>query len=178
MIYRKLARVEIRRFSQIDRSETIHNIYHVRDGSLVLEKVYWEVPDWSLEEKRKRLTELQDVFDKGAILFGAFDDTDLVGMSVLDPNFVATGNERLNLEGLWVSNKYRGKGIGRTLFQLVEQAALERGAKALYVSATPSENTVRFYRRLGCKLAEPVDRYLFEIEPEDIHLELILANPS
>lgn len=172
--YRKLTRAEIRLLSQIDRTETIRSIYYMRDGNLVLEKEHYDVPDWSFEEKQKRIKELMDVFDKGGTFFGAFDGNDLAGMSVLDHNPVRSGNERLNLEGLWVSAKYRAKGIGSALFQLAEVEARRRGAKALYVSATPSENTVRFYMRIGCRLAEPMDQYLDEKEPEDIHLELNL----
>jgi hypothetical protein len=48
--------------------------------------------------------------------------------------------------------------------------ARELGARQLYVSATPSENTVRFYLRLGCRVTDDVDATLFNLEPEDIHL--------
>ncbi len=81
---------------------------------------------------------------------------------------------RFNFGGLWVSQKYRGRGIGRTLAQMVVDKALESGAKTMYVSATPSENTVRFYKSIGFRLATPVDPGMFEREPEDIHLELPL----
>ena len=49
------------------------------------------------------------------------------------------------------------------------------GARRLYVSATPSENTVGFYLRRGCRLAAEIDEALFALEPEDNHLELDLA---
>ena len=40
----------------------------------------------------------------------------------------------------------------------------------MVVSATPSENTVRFYLRRGYRpMAEPFPE-LFELEPDDIHL--------
>ncbi len=72
-----------------------------------------------------------------------FDGSTLVGMSVLDHNPMRSGVERLNFAGLWVSHQCRGKGIGKTLFRLVEQEARKRGAKTLYVSATPSEKQQR-----------------------------------
>jgi len=174
--YRKLTRSEISQLIQIDRTEIINYIFYVRDEHLVLEKEHYDVPDWSLEEKQRRIENLQNVYDEGATFFGAFNDDNLVGMSVLDHNFVASGNHRLNLEGLWVSHKFRGKGVGKTLFQLAIQEAQDRGAIALYVSATPSKNTVHFYKNLGCRRAELIDEYLYEKEPEDIHLELILIS--
>jgi hypothetical protein len=54
---------------------------------------------------------------------------------------------------------------------VAKATARERGAKRLYISATPSENTINFYLRRGCVVAAEVDPHLFELEPEDIHLE-------
>ena len=172
--YRKLSREEINKLSQIDRTEIINDVYYMRDGALVLEKEHYDVPEWSEADKQRRIEGLQKVFDKGATFFGAFDGNTLVGMSVLDHNPVRSGEKRLNLEGLWVSHHYRGSGIGKKLFQLAADEARERKAKAMYVSATPSKNTVHFYKRLGCVSAEPIDEYLYKKEPEDIHRELKL----
>jgi hypothetical protein len=52
------------------------------------------------------------------------------------------------------------------------------GARRLYISATPSENTVGFYTHLGCVITREVDPALFELEPEDIHLEYAIQAPS
>ena len=173
--YRRLSREEISKLSQIDRTEIIDDVYYMRDGALVLEKEHHDVPQWSDADKQRRIEGLQQVFDQGATFYGAFDGNNLVGMSVLDHNPVRSGEKRLNLEGLWVSHGYRGSGVGRKLFQLAADEARERKAKAMYVSATPSKNTVHFYQRLGCKSAEPVDAYLYKNEPDDIHLELNLV---
>jgi GNAT superfamily N-acetyltransferase len=70
-----------------------------------------------------------------------------------------------------VSRSYRHKGLGTRLFELAKATARRRGAKRLYISATPSENTVNFYLRLGCAVAAAPDQELFDLEPEDIHLE-------
>jgi len=61
--------------------------------------------------------------------------------------------------------------LGTQLFERAKAAARERGARRLYISASPSENTVNFYLRLGCEVAAAPDPELFELEPEDIHLE-------
>jgi hypothetical protein len=43
----------------------------------------------------------------------------------------------------------------------------------MVVSATPSANTVEFYLHLGFQpMAEPLPE-LFELEPEDIHLQKV-----
>lgn len=172
--YRVLSREEIQKLVQMDRTETIENVYHIRDGKLNLKKERWDVKDWSPQEKQRRIAELQKGYDDGNTLFGAFDGATLLGMSVFEPRPLTSAAGRFNLAGLWVSYKYRGRGIGRKLVQMVIDKARESGARTLYVSATPSENTVRFYMSLGLRLAAPIDPEMFRREPEDIHLELPL----
>ncbi len=172
--YHKLARHQIRLFTHIDRTETVSRIYRQQDGALQLVEDHWSIPAWSPAEKQQRIAELQALYDRGATFFGAFDGPSLVGLSVLDHHFIKTGHKRLNLAGMWVSAGYRGQSIGRTLFQWAAQEAHKLGAHALYVSATLSENTVNYYRSLGCRLADPIDPGLFAKEPHDIHLELLL----
>ena len=174
--YRLLSRTEIAQLSQIERTETIERVYTMHDGNLVLKKEHWDVPDWGPEEKQRRIAALQDEHDAGATVFGAFDGPTLVGMSVLSHNPLSSGVARFNLAGLWVSHTHRNQGTGKALVRLVVKEAKERGAKTLYVSATPSENTIRFYTSLKFRPAETVDPHLFEDEPEDIHLELMLQS--
>jgi predicted N-acetyltransferase YhbS len=174
--YRVLSRTEIAQLAQIERTETIERIYHMCDGNLVLKKEHWDVPDWSSEEKQRRIEALQDKHDAGTTIFGAFDGPTLVGMSVLHHNPLSSGVARFNLAGLWVSHAYRNQGIGKALVRLAVEEAKERDAKTLYVSATPSENTIRFYTSLEFRPAGTVDPHLFEDEPEDIHLELMLQS--
>lgn len=172
--YRTLSRPEIAKLVEIDRTESIGGIYYVRQGGLVLEKEHWDVPDWEPAEKQRRIAALEADHDRGCLFFGAFDGPWLAGMAVLDPEPLATGVNRLNLSGLWVGHPYRGQGLGRGLLQLAVAEARARGARALYVSATPSERTVRFYHSAGFRLAKLVDPGLYEREPEDIHMEMTL----
>ena len=65
------------------------------------------------------------------------------------------------------------KGLKMQSLKVLEKAK-ELGAKKLYISATPSENTVNYYSRLGCALATEIDSELFALEPEDIHLEYVI----
>jgi ribosomal protein S18 acetylase RimI-like enzyme len=176
--YRTLTRAEIAKLAQIDRTESIDGIYHVRQGALVLEEEHWDVPDWSPAETQRRIEALQADYDRGSLFYGAFDGPFLAGMAVLDPDPLPTGDHRLNLAGLWVSHAYRGQGVGRALVQLAVTEAQGRGAQAVYVSATPSERTVRFYRSAGFRLATLVDPGLYEREPEDVHMEMALPRSS
>ncbi|NLG49093.1 MAG: GNAT family N-acetyltransferase [Chloroflexi bacterium] len=178
MEYRTLSRAEIGQLAQLDRTETVERIYYPRDGTLVLEQEHWDVPDWSAAEKQQRIAELQALYDRGATFWGAYHQSLLVGMAALEHRPLPSGVRRLNLAGLWVSRAYRGQGVGRALVRLAAQAARTRGARTLYVSATPSEHTIHFYLSVGFRLAALIDPELFAREPEDIHLEWNLQDEA
>ncbi len=55
---------------------------------------------------------------------------------------------------------------------LLALSAQNFGADKLYISATPTKNTVEFYLKRGAVPVIEPDPGLFADEPEDIHLEL------
>jgi predicted N-acetyltransferase YhbS len=72
---------------------------------------------------------------------------------------------------LHVSEASRVAGIGSRLCDNLERMVRSAGDPEMVVSATPSENTVRFYLGRGYELmAEPLPE-LFELEPEDVHMK-------
>ena len=140
MEYRVLSRTEIGKLTEMDRTETVDYVYRLHDGKLRLEKEHWDVADWDASEKQRRIAGLQKGYDHGDTLFGAFDGSTLVGVSVLDQYTLPKVAGRFNLAGLWVSRKFRGKGVGRTLVSLIMDKARELGAKTLYASDTFGEH--------------------------------------
>jgi GNAT superfamily N-acetyltransferase len=72
---------------------------------------------------------------------------------------------------LHVSEASRAAGIGSRLCDDLELMVRGVGDSEMVVSATPSENTVRFYLGRGYELmAEPLPE-LSELEPEDVHMK-------
>lgn len=168
---RKLLREEIEQIWNIDRSEVIDNIYRFENGALALRRQHYDVPGWPPGEAEKYTPIRLDCFDRGGWFYGAFDRAELIGAVVLESKRIGKRKDQLQLKFLHVSSSYRNKGLGTRLFELAKAAAREIGAKRLYISATPSENTVNFYLRLGCAVAREPDPELVDLEPEDIHLE-------
>ena len=168
---RKLLREEVEQVWNIDRSEVIDNIYRFESGALALRRQHYDVPGWPPGEAEKYTPILLDCFDRGGWFYGAFDRAELIGVVVLESKRIGKRKDQLQLKFLHVSSSYRNKGLGTRLFELAKAAARERGARRLYISATPSENTVNFYLRLGCAVAREPDPELVDLEPEDIHLE-------
>jgi predicted N-acetyltransferase YhbS len=171
---RALERDEVESVWTIDRAEVIENVYYKVDGALELRPEHYDMRGWPSGEAAKYTPILLECFDRGGWFRGVFDGPALVAVAVLDSIPRGRDGHLLQLEFLHVSSSYRNQGLGRRLFEMTKAEALARGASGLYISSTPSENTVRFYLRLGCRLTEEPDPELFEREPEDIHLECAL----
>ena len=104
----------------------------------------------------------------GGIALGAFANAQLVGIGIVRPHIRP---EIAQFAFLYVSNGHRAQGIGRHLSEELERLAREGGDTTMVVSATPSLNTVRFYLHRGFEpTAEPLPE-LYELEPEDVHLQ-------
>ena len=171
MIYhRELIRTEIAQIWSIDRREVIDHIYYFEDGALLLKPEHYDMMGWPAGEAEKYTPLLYECFDRGGWFCGAFEAGKLVGVAILDNRFIGKDRDQLQLKFLHVSRDYRSKGVGKQLFELARLKAHERGARRMYISATPSEHTVNFYLRLGAVIAAMPDPELFEFEPEDIHM--------
>ena len=173
LTFRTLTRDELPRLREIDRSEVIEEVYYLRGGSLIREKEFYDMKDFPPGEREKILVRLGDLHDRGGTIFGAFDGPALVGITAVESRFIGSRRDTLQMTVLFVSAAYRRAGVGRRLVELAKEKARHTGAAKLYISATPSRNTVDFYLGLGCALASEVDPQLFELEPEDIHLVLV-----
>jgi len=168
---RELEREEIRDVWSIDRAEVIDKVYYREGDELVLKPERHDMQAWPAGEPEHYGPILLDCFDHGGTFYGAFDGETLIGATVLESRFIGRENDQLQLKFLHVSRRHRQAGLGRTLFEKAVARARELGARRLYVSSTSSENTIRFYLGLGCRVTDDVDADLFELEPKDIHLE-------
>lgn len=173
---RQLERSELGDIWKIDRSELIEGFYRMVGGQLVLEAAQFDADGWPPGEEEHFSPHLLDCFDRGGTFFGAFDGDTLVGVAVLESRFIGSGLDRLQLKFLHVGRPYRGHGLGTRLFHLAESRARELGARKLYISSNPSKHTVGYYTNLGCTLTEEIDPELFELEPEDIHMEYVIPS--
>lgn len=160
---------------QIDRREIVEKIYFLQDGKLVLKPDYFDIQGWPPGEAEHYTPILLDCYDRGGMFWGTFEHDVLVGVSILESKFIGMQQNALQLKFLHISRDFRKRGLGTTLFNTAVEKAKTLGAERLYISATPSENTVNYYLRLGCAPATEIDPELFALEPEDIHLEYLIS---
>lgn len=156
---------------RFDRYQTVRNTYRLQAGSLVLRPNAF-TDNWSPECKREKAAEILS----GAFLtYCAFDSGRVVGEIMLVPEL---NKGRLIIDSFHVSRDCRRLGIGRMLFETAKTEAKRRGASALYLSACPAEETIRFYTAMGCvPSSDPIPVYAKD-EPCDIQMECPLQNAS
>jgi GNAT superfamily N-acetyltransferase len=175
--FKRLTRPELSSVAEIDRTERIDLIYVQRGTELDEQRGNWRSPAWdphghgehSVEAQRHAL---ENYVDAGGIALGAFSNGQLVGIGVVVPH-LRPGIAQLAF--LHVSEAFRATGIGRRLSDKLDLIARDAGDTEIVVSATPSENTVRFYLNRGYELmARPLPE-LYELEPEDVHMKKVIG---
>lgn len=169
--YRSLTHAALEQMRAIDRSEIIEAHYVMSDGCLQLVEEQWIHPGFTPETYAQRILRLQQLLANGGPIFGAFHAGTLVGIAAIENRFRGAATDQLRLDFLHVSRPFRGQGIGNHLFALSRHAARSMGARQLYITGSPSQHTVDFYLRMGCRVTTDIDPELFAEEPDDIHFE-------
>jgi GNAT superfamily N-acetyltransferase len=176
---RRLGRTELSRVAEIDRRERINVRCDQRGTQLVARHGNWTASTWDPDghgehSVEAKVHELQHYVDNGGrVALGALASGRLVGIGVVVPH-LRSGIAQLAF--LHVSAALRAKGIGSHPSERLEQIARTAGDSDMVVSATPSENTVRFHLGRGLRpLADPLAE-LFELEPEDVHMRKMLLS--
>jgi ribosomal protein S18 acetylase RimI-like enzyme len=171
---RRLEPSDVALVASIDRSEHVEVQYRVEEGRLVETSVKEaDIPPWDPvgdggHSVASHIAFCASVLADGGVLLGAFDgDGQLMGLATVHPTFEPG---LAWLATLHVSRPHRRRGAASALWDAGVALAQEAGARALYVSATPTGSAIGFYLGRGCRLADPVHPELFAQEPEDIHL--------
>ena len=93
------------------------------------------------------------MFGNGAVAEGlcAFDGDTAVGYAIFYPNFASfRGQIGLYLEDIYVTQDYRGKGIGEALLRQVARLALSRGYERMDFQVLDwNTSAIGFYKNLG-----------------------------
>jgi ribosomal protein S18 acetylase RimI-like enzyme len=170
--YRPFVQADLPRIRDLDRSERIGVLYAQHGTHLEERRGNFDSPNWSKEgagehSYAKQQAHVGELLASGAAARGAFDGDRLAGIGILVQH-LRPGIAQLAY--LHVSNGYRGSGIGKRLSEDLDRIAMDGGDTEIVVSATPSQNTVRFYMARGYQpMPEPFPE-LLAVEPEDIHL--------
>ena len=129
------------------RKQNVSWVYLNKRGKYRLEEHPF-IDDWTLSRKREKALEL---ISGELVSFGAFLKDEIIGFIGLKRTLYG---ERMIVDTMHVSAPYRGRGVGRKLFQQAISEAKKCEAKELYISACSSKETIVFYRAMGAELAK------------------------
>ncbi len=163
---------ELKKIYEIDRSEEIDHMYRQTGSELESyecnvcvhsDAAFWDsvYEDWD------------KAVHEGGSSFGAFDGDHLAGFALLKHELEPGVAQ---IMALYVSISYRLSGTAKSLFWEIQEAAKAANAKKLYVSATPTDSSVKFYLSQDFKPTATPNADLFKKEPEDIHMVKVLAS--
>lgn len=161
-------------FSAFNRYQQVTRCWRKENRNWVLRDIAF-TEQWEADDYRALVRALLHTCQTGGTVLGAFRGHSLAGFAAVENEPFGTACRYLQLSFFYVSYEYRRMGIGRALFARSAEAAREKGADALYLSAHSSEETQAFYRAMGCREAVEYNRALVEKEPCDCQLEYRLA---
>ncbi|MDD6793800.1 MAG: GNAT family N-acetyltransferase [Clostridiaceae bacterium] len=148
---------------EYERRHDVKKVYRKRGAEYVLVDMPY-IEDWSLEEKREIAKKISG---KDYISYIALDKGKVVGFMGLKKKL---NGDYMILDEMYVSTPCRGEGIGRKLFNFGKAEAKKAGAKALYISACSSEETIAFYKAMGASLTDKPIKEMAEKEPCDLQM--------
>lgn len=148
MFIKELTLIECGLLKEIDRSEKIRAAWHKNeDGVRSLDFIYNDISGYG-DRLDKCIGLLKEVIKQNGVVFGAFDETRIVGIASVIPNPVSLDGYAL-LVSLDVTKEKRCLGIGSLLLEACVNEAKKQGCKALVAASNPHENTIKFCKSKG-----------------------------
>lgn len=108
------------------------------------------------------LESAEDLVANGATVLGGFLNDDLVGMVAIkiQPDPGRPGEDYGEVKRLFVTERARGKNLGRRLMQALESHLLHKGIQTVRLeTGTEQPEALRLYERLGYQVRGPYGDY-------------------
>jgi N-acetylglutamate synthase-like GNAT family acetyltransferase len=154
----------------------IKYVLYNEDGTLqsnqLFEKDIDFMDEWNDDRKRAICQYLKTV--NGTVIY-VYDNDKIIGFSNLEHRLYG---DYMVMPFIHISKPYRNRFIAKELLYMIEEAALEHGAKKLYISAHPAVETFAFYQSVGCQLTHHIIKEMLDKEPADLQLEKVLSRAT
>ena len=131
--------------------------------------IVWE---WDAEKRVWLVNYMREKMQNGGAVIAAFlPEGQLGGFCCIGGEIAGETANYANLLLLFVDDRFKRHRIGRLLLQEARGYAKKLGAKKLFVSAIPSEDTIAFYQSMGCVDAKEIVKPFVDDE-EDRLMEI------
>lgn len=174
IIYREMTLGEIHKINEIDASQYIKRAWREIGGKRSLIDLDYHDPTWP-NGYQEHLKSLKETIENGGKAFGAYrKEGSLLGFATVNREIFGESFNHVLLDQMFVSKGERGRGIGKSLFRMCADTARDWGVDKLYICAGSAEDTIAFYRGVGCVDAVEVNREFYDSDPRDMQLEYSL----
>ncbi len=175
VLIKKLKEIDLKEetLENLNRYQKTTKIKYISNGE-VLEKDERFIDEWDKSRKVDIVKYLVDLINRQGIVIGAYIENKLIGFVAIESKFFGSEKQYLELTFAHVSKEYRGIGIGKKLIYKGKEEALNKGAKKLYLGTHPSVESQMFYEKIGCVLAKEINKEIYDREPLDLQLEVVL----
>lgn len=161
---------DVRSLDTFQRHQVVKECWRYVDGMWQLRPVFFE-ENWDLPRLREIAGDIAAHMTTDQSAFGAFAGDQVAGFVTVSHRLFGRSARYAELVCFMVSAPFRGREIGRRLFQLAAGELPALGADKLYISAHSSRESQAAYRALGCTLAVEINAELAAEEPFDVPLE-------
>lgn len=169
--YREMTLEECDRIQEIDASQWIERVWRLVNGEYRFITINYMEDSWPDGYEKYRAA-LEDTLLSGGVAYVAVNEEGtFVDLATLKRSFFGTTARYLLVDSMFVSRVYRGLGIGKQLFERCAAKARCLGADKLYLCASSAEDTIAFYRRVGCVEAKEINQALYAQDPRDFQME-------
>ena len=171
IVYRLMTLADVHKLNEINAAQYIHRAWRDVDGIRQLVTINYQDPTWP-QGYATHFNALARTIKHGGVAIGAFDDADrLVAFATVEKRHVNAEVECAYLDQLFVSLDMRRIGVGKELFFACIHIAQQWRAARMLICAGSAEETVAFYRALGC--VDCIDQYRVfkDSDPRDLKLE-------
>ena len=156
------------------RHQRVRECWRNVDGQWKLIPIEFE-ENWTVEQCQKIAADVALHMGNDQTAIGAFDGEEVIGFITVSHNIFGNTAKYVELVCFQVSEPYRGKKIGNTLFYKACEEAKRLGADKLYISAHSSQESQAAYKAIGCVHAKEINQKLAQEEPCDVQLEYVLV---
>lgn len=138
LIYVPLTRENFgpRSLDKFIRRQHVRQCWRREVGALVLRPVEY-VEDWDVAQRREAAGSLLAAVDAGGAAFGALAGGEVAGFAVLSGRPLGSRGQYADLSLFYVSEPFRGRGVGGTLFHMACAHAKKAGRKSCISPPTP-----------------------------------------
>ncbi len=159
------------KIKEMDASQFVGRAWREVNGERRLVEINYQDPTWPNGFEHHYGNLVKTIDNKGLAL-GAFDEIGkLVGFITVNAEVFGKKIKYVLLDQLFITLEHRGKGIGKELIKRAAVSSKAFGAEKMFICAGSAEETVAFYRAMGCEMAEEINESLYNEDPRDLQME-------